>query len=524
MPMPFFDQEFVFTQPDGSKFKAIGSGNQYYALFKTPEGFPIVKDPETNFYHYARLNEARSELLSSALRVGLDDPRQADLPRDLQLNTLEMGESAVVASGLPPSRSRWETRRAERRGDVETPGMKFAPPSRTTVGNYVGLCLLVQFSDVPGSITRAQVEAFCNKRGYNGFGNNGSVCDYYRENSDGKFIYTNLVAPYYTAKHPRSYYVDPSIPHRGRAKELVTESLENLSKIAFDTSSLTVDDQDHVYAVNVFYAGVCENEWSEGLWPHQSWLNEPYLLAPGRQAYDYQITDLGSELSLGTFCHENGHMVCTFPDLYPYLDKSGKPDPVERVGRFCLMSQGGLPPQHKNPAQICAYLKNDAGWTSAAVTPAAGAMTSLRSGRNEFAIYRGTEQKEYFILENRERFGRDAGLPDQGLTIWHVDEKGSNAKKASASQRDECVLIQADGRKDFKQPLYRAGSGHCLSATTTPNSKWWDGTNSGFDILKIAAGGQHTISLLSGGEAGRTLSQEDSVVDAVGLEPPLAKT
>jgi hypothetical protein len=70
----------------------------------------------------------------------------------------------------------------------------------------------------------------------------------------------------------------------------------------------------------------------------------------------------------------------------------------------------------------------------------------------------------------------------------------------------------------------RAGSGHCLSATTTPNSKWYDGTNSGFEILKIAAGGRHIISLASGGEAGGTLSQEDSVVDTVGLEPPLAKT
>ena len=106
MPMPFFDQEFIFTQPDGSKFRAIGTGNQNYAVFKTPEGFPIIKDPVTNFYHYARLNEAGSELLSSDLRVGLDDPRQANLPRDVRRDISEMRESAAVASGLPLSPSR----------------------------------------------------------------------------------------------------------------------------------------------------------------------------------------------------------------------------------------------------------------------------------------------------------------------------------------------------------------------------------------------------------------------------------
>ena len=38
---------------------------------------------------------------------------------------------------------------------------------------------------------------------------------------------------------------------------------------------------------------------------------------------DYQITDMGNRLTLGTFCHENGHMVCDFPDLYPYTAGKG---------------------------------------------------------------------------------------------------------------------------------------------------------------------------------------------------------
>jgi M6 family metalloprotease-like protein len=81
-----------------------------------------------------------------------------------------------------------------------------APPRRATVGQYVGLCLLVQFPDVPGTMSAAEVEAYCNKENYSGFENNGSVRDYFFDNSDGKLAYTNIVAPYYTTKHPPTTY------------------------------------------------------------------------------------------------------------------------------------------------------------------------------------------------------------------------------------------------------------------------------------------------------------------------------
>ena len=37
---------------------------------------------------------------------------------------------------------------------------------------------------------------------------------------------------------------------------------------------------------------------------------------PTKIARDYQMTDMTDELSLGTFCHENGHLIGDFPDLY----------------------------------------------------------------------------------------------------------------------------------------------------------------------------------------------------------------
>ena len=87
-----------------------------------------------------------------------------------------------------------------------------APPGRFTVGNYVGLCLLIEFPDVPRTIAREEVQSFCNQPGYANFGNNGSVHDYFRDVSGGRLRYRNAVAAYYTARHDRAYYTDPAIP------------------------------------------------------------------------------------------------------------------------------------------------------------------------------------------------------------------------------------------------------------------------------------------------------------------------
>ena len=364
-------------------------------------------------------------------------------------------------------------------------------PQRQTVGAYVGLCLLVQFPDIPSVIDQSEVEAFCNKKGYSNFGNNGSVHDYFFAVSDARLSYTNVIAPYYTTKHPRSYYTNEAIPQPQRAQELIKEALAYHLGRGFDFSSLTADNQQYVYALNVFYAGVTVNNWAKGLWPHAYHLQTPYQLAPGKFAHDYQITDLGNELSLGTFCHENGHMLCDFPDLYDYGYES------YGAGVYCLMCGGGSYPNEKNPGQIGAYLKHGAGWTSAATNLTPGKAVTLAAGRNEFAIYRksGTE---YFILENRARAGRDVALTDAGLAVWHVDELGSNSnEQMSPSSHYECALVQADDQNHLENrvnngdnyDLFQAGENDQLSDTTSPSCRWWDNSNSGLAINNVSVAG-----------------------------------
>ena len=85
--------------------------------------------------------------------------------------------------------SRWEKRRSFRKSQ----------PSQSSpiVGDYVGLCILIDFPDCPATISPKEVDRFLNQKGYSNFDNNGSVFDYFLEVSGGKLRYNNIVTQSY---------------------------------------------------------------------------------------------------------------------------------------------------------------------------------------------------------------------------------------------------------------------------------------------------------------------------------------
>jgi M6 family metalloprotease-like protein len=490
MSTRFVDQEFTFTQPDGTTLKVRGTGSQYQATFKTLDGFTVMRDPETGYYRYAE-NVGSNLVLPSGPEVGKVTPQSAGLRAGIKPAAARPGAHPFVSAGLPRSPSRWQTRREQHRTAMlaaRANGIGLAPPQRTTVGTFVGLCLLVEFPDVKGTIKQSEVSDFCNKQGYSGFGNNGSVRDYFFDVSDGKLTYTNIVAPWYTAKKPRQYYTNEQVAQPIRARELILEAIAFHKSNGLDFTGLTADEQQFIYAINVFYAGARTNNWAQGLWPHSFHLQSPVQLAPGKLANDYQITDMPAEITLGTFCHENGHMICDFPDLYDYGSESSG------IGAYCLMCAGGNA-NPKNPTRIGAYLRHAAGWSSNVTKISPGGTVTLAADKNEFALLR-KNSTEYFILENREKIGRDVSLPDAGLAIWKVDETGNNSnEEMTPASHYECSLIQADGLNELENGIGIGNNGDLFdqgsrfSDITQPNSKWWDGTASGLNISGVSAPG-----------------------------------
>ena len=529
---PFASKRIHFLQPDGTRVELLGWGDEFHAVFETPEGFTVVFDPAARAYEYARLSAAADKLEPAGMRVGQGDPAVLGLERHLRIlpaaARFQAAERQREWESVMNVERRWaalKSARREREARARGDGPDLAPPRRPTTGTRVGLCLLIDFDDDPATIPPAEIEAFCNADHYTGYGNNGSVKEYFRDNSDGLLQYTNVVTAYVripNSLHPKSWYNDTTVSVGVRANYLIQDALTILKARPNYTSDilprfnpLTVDDSGNVLACNVFFAGENSGVWGKGLWPHSSALQSalPQELSPGgKKLWRYQITDLGGELELGTFCHENGHMLCGYPDIYDYqFDSAGG------AGAFCLMNSGG---HGKNPIQICAYLKLASGWATTtdltATSNLDGVLTAFPlAGYNHFYRYpRPNVPTEYFLLENRQATGRDANLPASGIALWHVDELGFRDNQSLVHNPNhanyELTLVQADDRWDFQgnvntgdmRDLYYLGNpafpyANRFDDFSMPEAKWWDGGYSGLRLSGFSAPGP-TMTLLVG--------------------------
>jgi M6 family metalloprotease-like protein len=352
---PYSGEEFTYHQPDGATFQIRLWGDEYYAIEETVDGYVVVRDPDNGFYCYARLSADGTEFVSTGKIVGQTGNQTLRIKKHLRIT----GESRLKKVREGQARLRVDSKGRLLRvlpdgGSAGGPG-PLALPGSKTLSDRIGLVLLAEFPDRPGDVTISQqeVDNYCNQPGYTGFSNHGSVYDYFYKQSQGRLRYTSIVTAYFTALHNRDYYCDTNITYGTRARELITEGLNQLKAEGFDFSACDGNGDSRIDGVNTFYAGYCTNAWSQGLWPHRSgftWTGAP----AGINSYiDYQITDMRAALELGTYCHENGHMLCGFPDLYDYGYES------RGAGQYSLMAYGGSGTWPKN---VDSYLARGAGW------------------------------------------------------------------------------------------------------------------------------------------------------------------
>ncbi|MEO0017200.1 MAG: hypothetical protein RLZZ522_483, partial [Verrucomicrobiota bacterium] len=509
-----------FIQPDGAKLTLRVFGDEFHARTETPEGHSVVFNPVTKTYYYAELSADGQSLLATKLRVGADDARAKGLAKHLEINRDAIRKQARERflkweDGMGVE-ARWKNLKAQQQAldrAADAGGPSPTPPSSTTTGTKTGLTLLIDFSDDLATVPQASIVSFCNGDGYTGYGNNGSVKSYFLDNSNNTLTYTNTVTAYIRMAKTKTYYNNTANDCGDQANEMIRDAitlmkaLPNYASTILPTfSGLSVDGGNNVIACNVFYAGGNGGVWTYGLWPH-SWslynVGAQELSAGGKKVFRYQVTNIGSSLTLGTFCHENGHMLCGFPDIYDYGG-----DSIGGAGAFCLMNSGG---HGTNPSLACAYLKRAAGWAAATVNvTSASALTATltapvgSANYNKFYRYaKPGVATEYFLLENRQQTGRDAGLPASGIAVWHIDELGDRDDQRltpnSTHDNYEVTLAQADNLWHFQsdtnsgdsRDLYylgntAAGYTNAFTDLSAPHAHWWDGTNSGLKLRSFS--------------------------------------
>ena len=321
------------------------------------------------------------------------------------------------------------------------------------VGNYTGkkkaIVLLVNFKDQKFETGHDNTlfTRIANEEGFSEGAFKGSMADYFKAQSRGKFeLDFDVVGPV-TVSQNASYYgknvtVEGSDQEQDKCPaEMVIEAVNLAKKQVSDWTSYDWDNDGYVDQVYVIYAGKGEadpgyDDMSDAIWPHAYSLyaanyygkgSGPVTVGNNLEVDGYAC---GSELNgdgdicgIGTMCHEYSHCL-GYPDFYD-TDYSGG----QGMGAWDLMDAGPYNGDGYQPAGYTSYERWFAGWEEPIELKAEDVevhnMKSLQNGGEFYIIRNDNNPDEFYLLENRQQDGWDASTPFAGLLILHCDYDAS---------------------------------------------------------------------------------------------------
>jgi len=455
---PYWGNIEKFTQPDGSTVEVKLYGDEFYIRAEGLDGYTVVRDKKTNWICYATLSADASELTSTGIRY-----------LGVQANPSSLRSSFSFARHLEINQNALEKIQAA--NDVLLNGEKagsrnetFQTPLR---GVVKGLSVIVDFSDKPGTLTLKDFQDFMNGTNYTGFGNKGSIKEFFFDITGGVVIYDNVVYGYYRA--PKTFAQYDAMPYAAGAQEILGLALNWIKSQGFDFSTLTTTN-GYINAINLMYTGNPPT-WAQGMWFHKG--SYTGFSANGVKSRDYNCSPANNPLTMGVICHENGHMVGGWPDTYKYSSTTG-PD---GIGAFDLMCAYG---SSTNPVPPNPYFLSKNGYGKTIDVTTSGADVNDAPNSLIFYKYRNVNNAaEFFITQTKRKIGRSTVNPDEGVTIWKINVNGSNQNQPANHQ---VFLVHANNNTSAHSgACYKPGKQE-FNDNTTPNAHWLNGSNSGFRV------------------------------------------
>ena len=398
-------------------------------------------------------------------------------------------------------------------------------------GDKKGLVILVQYTDVKFKTAnnKAKYENILNKENYSSSeGFVGSVSDYFRAQSRGKFNLTFDVYGPVTLAHNRAYYGgnDEESDEDLAPWEMVTEACQQLQG-EIDFSKYDWDGDGAVDQVFILYAGTGEADSydDDSVWPHMWELSavDADFSIDGIKIDTYACSnevDMSEHIEgIGCFCHEFSHCM-GFPDMYDtsYDGWFGMSD-------FDLMCSGSYNGNAFVPAGYSAYEMMMCSWLDPIVLSADEvAVTNLKAmseGGESYIIYNAAHPDEYYMLENRQLTQWDAKLPGAGMMITHIDfdkdiwmDNTPNTKVTTSDKREygytktndhqRITIFHADNDDDSKYwtvdwqgygyytkttlsgDLYPYNSNNSLTNNSTPAATLYNANSDGKKLMNVS--------------------------------------
>lgn len=483
------------AQPNGDTITVYLCGSDLYIEAESEDQYTLVKDSSSSEICYAMLSKDGNEYLSSGIAYkggATPDEVKFIIPQKLRINKESRDRKIARTKKLINKFNPIDSISSK-------PTLRAAIPLNDTV---YGLCLLIDFQDVKSNVTVNQIETFLNGDNNPVFGNKSSIKEYFQWISNGKLTYINFLPDqYYTAngtmedfspKDASDYTINLLYPEIENAiNKWADKNPEKLKKLTHNQYG------GGIKAINILYAGTCPNQWATGLWPHQSYFdNDTQVKVKGwnrmvdifgqNQTYHgYQISDIGSKLSMGTFIHESGHLVCEWPDFYQYEEHepANNAEPYNIGDAFNIANEYN--PTYPNP-----WVLDQMGWLDGKLIDITnitdGRIIKLEKGCGNVAVYRGkgNNYMDSYYLEVRDRhYYHGRTNQESGIFIWHSYDEGSNLYPGEVEQL-ECRPATKS------HPFWTNKTGPAIfDDNSDPSGQWRDGEKSGIYLWDFSEGG-----------------------------------
>ncbi len=475
---PYMGDTHQVKQPDGNLVTVKLYGDEFYMDAESEDGYTVVVDDSSKYVCYASVSSDGKEYTSTGI---IYDGREVpSLLKNFLKPHLRISEESVLDKRNSMKNSRSITEK--------TTSLRSATAFPDTI---YGVCVLIDFPDVKSDVSREQFVTFLNSDNEAIFGNSMSVKKYFQWISGGKLTYINYVPQnFYTAENNFSYY-SPSTATDYTTDlfyPVIEKALKSYTKEkdGFEVTDLSTKD-GAIRAINIYYAGTCTNKWATGLWPHQSGYQFD-LTEFGFYRWDYhsyQMSDIGTELKLGTIVHENVHLICGWPDFYTYDGHSDNNATVYNIGdAFSIYSE-------KSPAYPNPWALDQMGWLSNKIDITDydnGRLVTLTEGVGNVAVYRGgnNSSKEKYYLEIRDGYQTDYWnrTDEHGIFIWHSNDAGDNTTEGNAELLD-CKPATTNN------PFWSKNNGpEVFCDSLIPYATWVNGNASGAYLWDFSESGE----------------------------------
>lgn len=430
-------------------------GDEFFSWTETVDGFAVLYDEADSLWKYAQPVHRLP-----AFEV-IPEPPEA-VVGEVDPNTLGLIPYAMPDEALlkPARREQWQTMRGWPPVDLEVPLQGLgalaavadgSPPPQPlisaagikTIRNIVLLACFSNHWNVSGGTvnssygkTQNDYTNLFNQVGYSADSAVGSVKDYYKEVSYARLTVESVVFKWVRLPQNESYYGTDGTG--GTVKdlkwlEMIGDAINAADSAGLDFATGDSDGDGWVDCLTVIHSGhgqeITGNPttciWSkQGEMSSVSTKDGVKMKRAHTEPALRGATTSTSIIRIGVICHEMGHSF-GLPDLYDYSNT------FDGIGKWCLMAHGNWNGSEGNrPAHLSAYAKCMLGFVRPTTlhTQSSASLPRVEVADSVILLRDGMSNGEYYLLENRSRYGFDNDTANifQGILIYHVDSKSLN--------------------------------------------------------------------------------------------------